>query len=434
MLNPLPRVAFLCGLALAPAVCAEDAFERAPIAYSTTVPQDAITTLKGRLTSGQLRLEGDERDVVRKLLTALNVPEESQMLVFSKTSFQKDRISPARPRAIYFSDEVYVGWCPGGLVELATIDPVLGPVFYSFDPHGDRSQFQRDPDCLRCHGGTFVRDIPGLLVRSMFADASGQPLLAFGSELVDFSTPIEQRWGGWYVTAARSGPRHRGNLILTAEREPTAQEMSVTANLRNLDRLVDTRPYLTSSSDVAALLVFEHQVTVQNALTKANQECLRMISYQKALQKDLKETVSEEPTYDSVRHVFAAASEQVLDALLSRNEASMPNGGIQGVGGFASAFVKGGPSTHSLSGLRQLDLQDRLFKYRCSYLIGSTAFDRLQPTLRRRVLQRLGRVLTEPSGDARYAYLEPAERSEIRAALVAAIPNLPRTWRVEVGK
>lgn len=434
MLTTLPCVALLLGLALALPARAEDAFERPPIAYSTASPQDAITRLKARLNSGQVRLEGDEKDIVRKLLAALNVPEESQMLVFSKTSFQKDRINPARPRAIYFSDEVYIGWCPGGLVELAAMDPVLGPVFYSFDPQGDRSQFQRDPDCLRCHGGTFVRDIPGLLVRSVIADTGGQPLLALGSELVDFSTPIEQRWGGWYVTAARSGPRHRGNLVLSSEREPTAQEMSAAANLRSLDRLVDTRPYLAPSSDVAALLVFEHQVTVQNALTRANQECLRMITYQKALQKDLKETVTEEPTYDSVRHVFAAASEQVLDALLSRNEAPLPRDGIQGVGGFASAFSKGGSSPHSLSGLRKLDLQTRLFRYRCSYLIGSTAFERLQPTLRRRVLQRLWRILTEPSGDARYAYLEPDERGEIRAALAAALPNMPTIWRTESGK
>src|ERR1051325_9044130 len=110
------------------------------------------------------------------------------------------------------------------------------------------------------------------------------------------------------------------------------------ANLSTLDRLGDTRPYLRPSSDVTALLVFEHQVFVQNALTRANQQCLRMMDYQKRLQAELKERVTDEPTYESVQHVFASASQEVLDALLSKGEAALPQGGIQGIGGFATAF------------------------------------------------------------------------------------------------
>lgn len=409
---------------------AEDTFERAPISYSSATPQDAITVLRTKLASGEVRLEGDEKQMVRGLLAALGVPEVSQMLVFSKTSFQKDRISPAHPRALYFSDEVYVGWCPGGLVEIAAIDPVLGPVFYSFDPHTaqEGKQFQRDADCLRCHGGTFIRDIPGLLARSVFSDETGQPLLSLGSEMVDAATPIEKRWGGWYVTALRAGPRHRGNLVLSTEQEPSPEEMAAKANLTSIEKLVDTRPYLAPSSDVTALLVFEHQVSVQNALTKANQQCLRMMAYQKNLQKELKEQVLEEPTYESVQHVFAQASQQVLDALLGKDDAPLPPGGIQGVGDFAKAFA--GKAGGGAPSLKQLDLQQRLFKYRCSYLIQSSSFDRLQPTLRRRVLRQLGRVLTDPSAEPRYDYLEMAERDAIREILVSSLRDLPPTWRV----
>jgi hypothetical protein len=410
---------------------AEDAFEQSPISYSAAIPQDAISALKLKLTSGQLRLEGDEKQVVRGLLAALGVPEASQMLVFSKTSFQKDRIDPAHPRAIYFSDQVYVGWCPGGLVEIAAIDPILGPIFYSVDPHAGRDplRFQRDADCLRCHGGTFIRDIPALLVRSVFTDSAGQLMLSLGSELVDSTTPLEKRWGGWFVTARRAGPRHRGNLVLTSEQEPGSKELAAHASLATLDKLVDTRPYLKPSSDVTALLVFEHQVCVQNALTKANQQCLRMIDYQKRLQKELKEPVTDEPTYESVRHVFASASQEVLDALLSKDEAALPQGGIQGVGGFANAFNPTGTTSSSQPSLRQLDLEQRLFRYRCSYLIQSTTFERLQPTLRRRVLQRLWHVLTDPVAEPRYAYLESAERDMIRQILTATLPHLPPIWR-----
>ena len=408
----------------------QDPYERAPISYSSTTPQDAISALKSKLALGEVRLQGDERQVVRILLKALGIPETSQMLVFSKTSFQKDRINPDHPRAVYFSDEVYVGWCPGGLVEIAAIDPVLGPVFYSFDPHAvqDGIRFQRDADCLRCHGGTFVRDIPGLLARSVLPDKAGQPVLSLGSELVDATTPIEKRWGGWYVTALRAGPQHRGNVILSSEHEPAPQQLAIGANLRNLDKLVDTQPYLTSSSDITALLVFEHQVSVQNVLTKANQECLRMVTYQKGLQKEFKETITEEPTYESVRHVFAHATQEVLDALLCKNEAALPEGGIQGVGGFAAAFGFTGKEVGPHS-LKQLDLHQRLFKFRCSYLIQSTSFDQMQPVLRRRVLQRLWHVLADPTPEPRYDYLEPAEREGIREILTANLHNLPVSWQ-----
>jgi hypothetical protein len=152
-----------------------------------------------------------------------------------------------------------------------------------------------------------------------------------------------------------------------------------------------------------------------------------MLAYQRTLQKELKEAVTEEPTYESVRHVFASASQQVLDALLCKDEAALPDGGIQGVGGFAKTFESGGQAGDR--SLRQLDLHQHLLKYRCSFLIQSTSFDRLQPILRRRVLQRLWRVLTEHPAEPRYDYLETAERDAIRAILTSSLHNLPPIWR-----
>ena len=91
-------------------------------------------------------------------------------------------------------------------MEVTCIDPVLGPVFYSFDPGTvatGHPRFNRDADCLRCHGGNFIRDIPSVFVRSIPTDGSGDPLLALGSVLVDTTTPFADRWGGWYVTGAK---------------------------------------------------------------------------------------------------------------------------------------------------------------------------------------------------------------------------------------
>jgi hypothetical protein len=416
----------------ATASAANDAFEQPPIHYSTTAPRDAIATLKAKLASGSVRLEGDERQVLRTLLTALNIPESSQLLIFSKTSLQRDRIDPAHPRALYFNDEIYVGWCPGGLAEVAAIDPLLGPVFYKFDPRlaAKEPLFERDADCLRCHGGAFIRDIPALLARSVYTDGAGEPMTALGTELVDSLTPFEQRYGGWYVTGLHGTNLHRGNLVLLDNRPPSAQDLARGANLKDLGNRFDARPYLRETSDLVALLVFEHQLTVQNALTRANQRCMSLMAYQQGVQRDLNHPVTVEPEFSSVEVGFADAVQQVLDALLSKDEAPLPRGGIRGIGGFTEEFDrKRGIGRRQDPSLKELDLQGRLFKYRCSYLIQSQAFENLQPSLRKRVLRRLGRIIAEPSADRRYAYLEPHEREMIRRIVLRTVSNLPPNWK-----
>lgn len=189
-------------------------YELPPIEYSARVPRDAFAAVRSELESGTWKLKGDERQVLQALLDRLAVPTSSQVLVFSRTSLQRGRIRPERPRALYFSDSVYVGWVPGGLFEVAAIDPVLGPVFYSIDarpPGGGGPRVDRDPDCLRCHGGgTFAGgDIPWVFARSVFPDASGEPLLRHGTQLVDDTTPFSERWGGWYVTGYHGREPHR---------------------------------------------------------------------------------------------------------------------------------------------------------------------------------------------------------------------------------
>ena len=175
----LPLLLAVAALLPAPAGAqSEPDYERAPIRYSTATPDNAVTRLQARLAIGDLKLAGSELNQLRTILGELGVSPASQTLVFSRTSFQRTRIRPDHPRALYFSDSVYVGWVPGGLVEIIAIDPQLGPVFYSLALPGTRAAAPaiiRDQDCLRCHGGAFVREIPGLFVRSLFVDAAGDP-------------------------------------------------------------------------------------------------------------------------------------------------------------------------------------------------------------------------------------------------------------------
>src|SRR5688572_19010692 len=77
------------------------------ISYMTAPVSDPVAQLTGRLQRGEVKLQAEPtRGYLRSLLAALDVPAESQVLVFSKTSFQAPRITPQNPRAIYFNDQV----------------------------------------------------------------------------------------------------------------------------------------------------------------------------------------------------------------------------------------------------------------------------------------------------------------------------------------
>lgn len=399
-----------------------ETYEQPPISYSATQPRDALAQVQTRLAAGKLKLTGSGKEIVQSLLRELHIPVESQLLVFSKTSFQRQRIRPDHPRALYFSDTGYVGWVPGGLVEITTIDPQLGPIFYSFDPNADAPKFVRDNECLSCHGGNFVRGIPGVFVRSVFTDAEGEPLLRFGSEVVDFRTPFTNRWAGWYVTGKHGTALHRGNVLAQDKNGELVVDIKRGANVADLSHFFETKSYLAPGSDIVALLVFEHQLAMQNTLTRASQDCRRMLAYQKNLQHDLKEPVTEELTYDSVKRVFEGAAKDVVDDLLFKEEARLPQG-LEGSAAFQSAFQTGVPRDRDGRSLKDFNLQGHIFRNRCSYLIYSESFLNLPEALKRRVYGRLVHALHPTNPDPQYAYLGGEERARISRILQQTHPE-----------
>lgn len=413
------------------ALATED-YEQPPISYSDSTPVDAISHLQERLNSRELKFAGSEKEVVQQLLRELKIPESSQLLVFSKTSVQRVRISPQNPRALYFNDTCYVGWVPGGMVEVAAIDPQLGPVFYTLDPLERGVQqpqrFRRDPSCLSCHAANFTRDIPGVFARSVFAEATGSPIFSAGSEVVDHTTPFEERWGGWYVTGQHGAGRHRGNSFAHETEKEVELDLERGANLTALNRFIDPSTYLVPTSDIGALMVFEHQLAVHTTLTRANYECRRMLQYQRSLQESFKEPITEEPAYDSVKSVFKHCTENVLDALLAKDEAPLPEGGIKGSQEFREAYEHTNHRTADGRSLRDLDLTTRVARYRCSPLIYSEQFRQLPKQLLQRVTERLGQVLTAPEPEKRYAYLSAEERGAIASILRETAPELTKGW------
>jgi hypothetical protein len=404
-------------------------YEQPPISYSDATPHDALARLRDRIAAGEIAFKGSDQVTLKAVLDALQVPVESQVLVFSKTSFQRSRIRPEQPRALYFSESVYVGWVPGGLIEVAAVDPELGPIFYSFDlvARGAKPKIERDSDCLRCHGGAFVREIPGVLARSVFPDTTGEPLLRHGTVVVDDETPFAERWGGWYVTGYHGTENHRGN-VLGSER---ADQLVFPLSDKRPDELkefFDTSRYLAPTSDVVALLVLEHQMTVQNALTRANLSARKMIAYQHGLQKAFNEPITDEPAYDSVKSVFGSAVEDVVDRLLFRRAAALPEG-VRGGEAFRAAFARNAPRSRAGYSLKDLKLQDQIFAQRCSYLIYSEAFRALPDPLRLRIFDRLGAALRSQDPKDRYAYLGAEEKQRIYDILVETLPEARARWQ-----
>ena len=155
------------------------------IDYRTSALTDPITALQRDLTAGSASLEFEGRlGFLRSLLAALNVPVESQILLFSKTGIQHPFTNPENPRALYFNDRVIVGYIPGApMLEAASHDPRQGVIFQTLPQDvglGTPPRFVRPDRCLTCHLSANSLGVPGILVRSMFTEATGRTQTATG--------------------------------------------------------------------------------------------------------------------------------------------------------------------------------------------------------------------------------------------------------------
>ena len=104
---------------------------------------DVVGELARKVEAGTVRLVHQGRSgYLLSILEALRVPTESQAVIFSKTSLQSHYISPSNPRALFFSDEVTIGFIPNApLLEISALDPQLGLIFYAMrigSPNGLR--------------------------------------------------------------------------------------------------------------------------------------------------------------------------------------------------------------------------------------------------------------------------------------------------------
>jgi hypothetical protein len=221
---------------------------------------------------------------------------------------------------------------------------------------------------------------------------------------------------------------HRGNIRTHENNGALVADFARGANITNLSSFFPTEKYLSGTSDIVALLIFEHQLAMHNALTRAAFSCRRMLDYQKNLQQTFKEPVTEEPAYDSVKSVFETATRDVVNTLLFKDEAPLPEG-VEGNPEFIKAFQATARRSPGGSSLKDLQVNRHLFKHRCSYLIYSEFFLGMPEILKRRVYERLTRALQPGSADLDYAYIDAAERAQITDILRHTHPELRQFWQ-----
>src|SRR6185437_6548257 len=346
------------------------------IGYADKPTHNAIARLQDRMDRGEVKLKFvPGRGYLDSLLKALAIDPSSQTLVYSKTSLQIDLIKAATPRAIYFDDTTYVAWIPEtNMIEMTTMDSALGPVFYTLPNHDASSgaHLGRETSrCLTCHD-TFSMmggGVPRFLFMSSPVTVAGEPLTEEISKDTTDATPLRERWGGWYVTGVPNNLPHLGNLQVKGAAQPVQDLASLKLTghtLEKLDGMFDTKPYLTDHSDIVALLVFEHQVYIENLITRASYKGRTMVA--KVNDGQPADDLGWDQLPAKARPIVKAMLEPLVKALLLVDATPLP-GKIAGNSGFDRWFQAQGPRDSHGRSLRELDLTTRVFRYPLSYMI-----------------------------------------------------------------
>jgi hypothetical protein len=392
--------------------------------YYQPATDNRVAALSARLQSGEVKLDWQgERGYLDSLLAALDISPHSQLLVFSKTSLQYQLIDTQTPRAIYFNDDTYIGWVQhSNIVEVMAMDAKLGIVFYTFNNRQQAPQFDAQSGrCLVCHDTTGLTGggTPELMAHSAIYDLNDLNLknISGDGNVID-STPIAERWGGWYVSGMHGAEKHLGNIRVQPEELPRLDELR-RGNIATLEDLFDTTPYLTPTSDIVALLVLEHQLTVQNQLTYVRFKAPAVL--QRIQVEATATTWAELP--EKGQRGLTRMLDNLVHALLFSDATNFADR-IDGLAEFQTAFLAPGPRDGKGRSLRELELETRLFRYPLSYLIYSGNFETLPAYARDYVYSQIAAVLEGRNQDAAYAHISAEQRREVLDILRDTKPDI----------
>jgi len=382
---------------------------------------DPIAQLEKQLEGGKAKLDYAPNGwgYLPAILKKLDINIDSQVLVFSRTSIQNQRISPRTPRAIYFNDDVAVGFVQNGeVLELSGIDPRQGAVFYSLDTEkSDKPEFARRDDCLRCHQGAPTMGIPGILVSSVHPVTDAEARESHGSAFItDHRTSFKERWGGWYVTGTHGSEVHLGNNPQLADPLfPGRAVKEGTQNVTNLEGFFTTARYLAPTSDIVALMTLEHQTRMTNLMTRIGWDARIALREGKGMLDA------------AARERINGEIEELVGYMLFVDEEPLKEP-VKGVSTFTKTFPERGPRDAKGRSLRDFELQKRLFRYPLSYMIFSAAFDGMPDVVRERVYHRVYDVLTGQDKKPPFAGISSTDRESVLQIVRATKQGLPAYW------
>ena len=211
------------------------------------------------------------------------------------------------------------------------------------------------------------------------------------------------------MTGTHGSMRHMGNAIVTSTDAREAMISDRTLNRTSLDGLFDVRGYGSADSDIVALMVFQHQVRVTNLITRIGWEA-RLAAYDRRLD------LMSGPLHDGIL--------ELVDALLFVGEEPL-TARVTGTSGFAEMFAAQGPADDQGRSLRQLDLEHRLLRYPCSYMIYSAAFHALPIDVRHAIYRRMWNILSGHDASPKYSRLSEPDRRAIMEILRDTLHDLP---------
>jgi hypothetical protein len=306
----------------------------------------------------------------------------------------------------------------------------------------DKPVFQRaELDCTQCHIAAGTRGIPGVLLRSVYATPDGTLLPGAPSYITDQDSPLTERWGGWYVSGKAGEPALTMANASVPQLPPPGAPVATDPNARKL-LAFDSPPfkasdYLFPGSDAVALLVLAHQTQMHNLITLTNYKT-RIALYNLGKQPADTQasapaaTASEGSLPDTTRRQFERPAEQLLRYLLFVNEAPLAGLGARQAltdSPFAKEFTARGLRDSQGRSLRDFDFAQRIFRYPCSYLIYSDAFDAIPEPAKDYVYHRLLQILTGQDQSEDFSCLSAQDRRAVLEILLETKPGLPAEWQ-----
>lgn len=389
-------------------------FKAEPHSYLESQPKDRFAQFQARAEKGDVKIDTtNDKAFLSSLLEALNIPISSQIMVFSASSLQSEIINPRNPRALYFNEDTYIGWVPGGLIEIIAADPEMGPMFYVFDrlrPGGPVPNVQRSNKCMNCHAGNATRRLPGLIAESLLVSRAGSSLETYRRDVQGHQIPLEDRFGGWHLTGEHHLTNNKANMMGVASGGKTEKVPAPPGQFSDLSL------HLLPTSDILPHLIHEHQIGFENRLVYAIYTHRQLKHENKGMLGSAAKAEIEERAQELAKYIMFA------------DEAKFPAQGIIGDPAYTKDFLRDRKATKAGLSLRDFDMKTRMFKHRCSFMIYTDTWKEAPRELKDRIYFHMASYLRDQP-DAQHAHIPPAERRAIRDILKETMPDLPAWWR-----